>query len=461
MAWTRTRARGVAASPSPCAATGAARRRCTGWRWADATPRCAGRLEAGGISVRDARGGSWRVETCFKDFEAAARFADRVREHADVTVRYTARLGAPVTGMKNSLPFMTAASVRPGMAMFTEDGGYDIVESVERVALDRPVYDLNIEGTHNFVAAGLVTHNSIYGFRGADITNILNLRTTTPTPRSSGSSRTTARRRRSSDAANAVIAQQPRADGQVAVDRSRGGRPDQGARARRRARRGAIRRRGGRAARRRGRLARGDRDLLPHERAVAGARGHARARADRLPGHRRHEVLRARRDQGRDRLPDGHRQPAGHRCLHADRQLAAARDRADVARAGDRPTRTRRRAGVGRGGRPEDGARARRPRRARRSSASWARWTAARARCEQQRAGRRPARRDRWPRPATWRRWRPSARSRRRAGSRTSRSSSRSRASTTPRAEEPRSRTSCSRSRWWPTPTAAATTRAS
>ena len=131
-------------------------------------------LEAGGISVRDARGDSWRVETCFKDFEAAARFADRVREHAEVSVRYAARLGAPVAGMKTSLPFMTAASVRPGMAMFTEDGGYDIVESVERVELDRPVYDLNVEGTHNFVAAGLVTHNSVYSFRGADITNILN-----------------------------------------------------------------------------------------------------------------------------------------------------------------------------------------------------------------------------------------------------------------------------------------------
>ena len=133
-------------------------------------------LEAGGISVRDARGGSWKVETCFKDFEAAARFADRVRAHADVTVRYAARLGTPVAGMKNSLPFMTAASVRPGMAMFTEDGGYDIVESVERIELDRPVYDLNVEGTHNFVASGLVTHNSIYSFRGADVTNILNFR---------------------------------------------------------------------------------------------------------------------------------------------------------------------------------------------------------------------------------------------------------------------------------------------
>jgi DNA helicase-2/ATP-dependent DNA helicase PcrA len=63
--------------------------------------------------------------------------------------------------------------VRPGMAMFTAEGGYDVVESVERVALDRPVYDIDVEGTHNFVADGLVTHNSVYSWRGADIRNIL------------------------------------------------------------------------------------------------------------------------------------------------------------------------------------------------------------------------------------------------------------------------------------------------
>src|SRR5207245_4486500 len=38
---------------------------------------------------------------------------------------------------------------------------------------DEPVYDLDVERTHNFVAGGLVTHNSIYAFRGADINNIL------------------------------------------------------------------------------------------------------------------------------------------------------------------------------------------------------------------------------------------------------------------------------------------------
>jgi ATP-dependent DNA helicase UvrD/PcrA len=71
------------------------------------------------------------------------------------------------------LPFMPASGVRPGMAMFSESGEYDIVEEVERVVLDRDVFDLNIEGTHNFIANGLITHNSIYGFRGADIRNVL------------------------------------------------------------------------------------------------------------------------------------------------------------------------------------------------------------------------------------------------------------------------------------------------
>jgi len=57
--------------------------------------------------------------------------------------------------------------------MVSDLGEFDVVERVERVRLDRPVYDLDVERTHNFVANGLVTHNSIYAFRGADIRNIM------------------------------------------------------------------------------------------------------------------------------------------------------------------------------------------------------------------------------------------------------------------------------------------------
>jgi superfamily I DNA/RNA helicase len=86
-------------------------------------------------------------------------------------VRLTARLASGED--QEVLPFMPASAVRPGMVMFTEGGRFDVVESVEEVVLDAPVYDLNVERTHNFIANGIVTHNSIYSFRSADIRNIL------------------------------------------------------------------------------------------------------------------------------------------------------------------------------------------------------------------------------------------------------------------------------------------------
>ena len=256
--------------------------------------------------------------------------------------------------------------------------------------------------------------------------------------------------------------QQPRAHDEGAVDRHRRGRPDPGARAGRRARRGAVRGGGDRADGRRGGQPRRDRGLLPDQRAVAGARGHAGAGADRLPGHRRHEVLRAGGDPGRDRVPDVPGQPAGRERVHADRELAAARARADVAVARAQP---RRHDGGRRCGR-RPRSRARVPGLGTAAQKALGRFMSTMERLRERVEGGAPvgerARARCCARPATSTRWRPSGRSRRRAGSRTSRSSCGSPASTTrPPRRAARSASSCSRSRCSPTPTRARTTRAS
>ncbi len=414
------------------------------------------RLLAAGFSVRPAKQGSqsWRYESCFADFGRAVEAVDRIRMAIPASIRPVARLG------HKSLGFMPAGSVRPGMVMFAEDGAFDLVETVERVPLDRSVFDLNVEDTHNFIAGGLVTHNSIYGFRGADIKNILNFQDDYPDAHVVKLEQNYRSTQTILDAANGVIANNR---GQMTkhlwTDVGEGD---------------PVRVRELADEHAEARFVTADIERLVDEGVSRSEiavfyRTNAQSRVmedtlvrapDRLPGDRRHEVLRARRDQGRRQLPDLPGQSAGRDGVHADRELAAARARADVdvaralvtpRRRGSRCGRPRPRDIPGLGDRGaalarslhvDDGApaRASRERRAGRAGAPGP------ARGDRLQGSARGRADDRGPGPAREPR---GARARRR------------RSTTRRRPRAARSASSCSRSRCSPTRTASATTRAS
>ncbi len=146
-----------------------------------------------GMSVRPVKKGNpgWRYETAMADLGALMGIADRIRDafHGDVDLVQYARFGAgegteagegdgevvveAKAKARSSLPMLPAASVRRGMSMFRADGSLAVVRSVELVSSGTTVHDLDVERTHNFIANGIVTHNSIYGWRGAEVGNIL------------------------------------------------------------------------------------------------------------------------------------------------------------------------------------------------------------------------------------------------------------------------------------------------
>ncbi len=73
--------------------------------------------------------------------------------------------------------FMPASQIYPGMSLpILKDTELisDQVISVTTDDYDGYVYDIDVDKVHNYIVGGIAVHNSIYSWRGADFTNILN-----------------------------------------------------------------------------------------------------------------------------------------------------------------------------------------------------------------------------------------------------------------------------------------------
>jgi DNA helicase II / ATP-dependent DNA helicase PcrA len=123
-----------------------------------------------GFSVRPAKlaSRSWRFETVRADYLEVMGIAEQIAQALQVPIVQTARIGAL------TLPFIRAAHVREGMVMMRADGTPDYVTAVKTIPEAKKIstYDLDVAHTHNYVANGIVTHNSIYAFRGAKVGNM-------------------------------------------------------------------------------------------------------------------------------------------------------------------------------------------------------------------------------------------------------------------------------------------------
>ena len=132
-------------------------------------------LDRLGFVVEPPDGGRCSASLLTSDMARIDEAVRTITGALDVSVRCVARIAANdgPTAVTNTVPFMPASAVRRGMVMVDETGAFDVVEHVESVDLDEEVFDLDVEGTHNFVADGIVTHNSVYRFRGADHRNLM------------------------------------------------------------------------------------------------------------------------------------------------------------------------------------------------------------------------------------------------------------------------------------------------
>ena len=137
----------------------------------------AAKLRRLGYNPRIRSRNNWRIglnRLDYDDVQEAAKMLSQAIGGADIVVgAFLVDKGPAPLAPRFSL--MPVSHLHPAMILAVEKGGEiieDVVSEVTREPFTGDVFDLEVDNLHNYLADGIVVHNSVYRWRGADYRNV-------------------------------------------------------------------------------------------------------------------------------------------------------------------------------------------------------------------------------------------------------------------------------------------------
>ena len=132
------------------------------------------KLERLGFRLSKAKKGK-RLRLASTNLFYLGEIAKKIERETGGIIENSAKIGRTNMAHKKAL-IIPASNILPGMFLpvVAKKGIiYEQVEKRDEKIKELAIYDLEIDKTHNFIADDVVVHNSIYKFRGASVSNIL------------------------------------------------------------------------------------------------------------------------------------------------------------------------------------------------------------------------------------------------------------------------------------------------